>query len=124
MTPLLYGLIAAPMAWICGQVASSTLAQEACFPRTEPLMSPAFLGVHLWNAGILGVALAISASGAVVAARAWSRTQHEQTGDRHTLLDVGEGRSRFMALAGMITSVGFMIATLFSAPALLVVPAC
>ena len=100
------------------------MAQEACFPQTAPLASPAFGGLHLWQAAILAVALAISASAVLVAFGAWTRTKDEQTGDQHDLLEVGEGRSRFMALAGIITSVGFMVAILFSGPALFVVPAC
>jgi hypothetical protein len=124
LVPLFYGLMAAPLAWVVGQIASATLAQEACFPRTELLTSPAFEGVQVWNAAILGSALIICLSAVFVAAIAWSRTKHERTGDHHNLLEIGEGRSRFMALAGIITSVGFMVATLFSAPALFFVAPC
>lgn len=124
LTRLLYGLIAAPMAWVISQVASSTLAQEACFPKTEPLASPAFDGAHLLQFALLGAAFVISASGAWVAYTSWRQTRQEAEGDTHLMLSAGEGRSRFMALAGLLTSVGFLVGVLFSIPAVMFVPAC
>lgn len=121
---LLYGLIAAPLAWGVSQVANSTLAQEACFPGTEPLLTPAFHGVHAMQAVILVAALLVSASAVWVALGTWRSTRGEQSGDQHALLSIGEGRSRFMAFAGVLTSVGFLGASLFSAPALILVAGC
>lgn len=121
---LLYGLIAAPCAWLAAQVTSSTLAQAACFPQYAPLDAPAIPGLRLIQAAALVLALAVCASGAVVAYGAWRRTRAEHQGGSQSLLDIGEGRSRFMALAGMMTSVGFLVGTLFSVPAALFVPAC
>lgn len=121
---LLYGLIAAPCAWLAAQVASSTLAQAACFPQDTPLRIPAFPGVHLAHGLALAIALAVCASGALLAYGAWRRTRGEHQGGGHVLLDIGEGRSRFLALAGVMTSLGFLVATLFSIPAALLVPAC
>lgn len=121
---LTYGLIAAPLAWVTSQIANSTLGQEACFPGTQPLTVPAFGGVHVVQAIILLTALLVSASAFWIALRAWGSTRHERTGDQHVLLSIGEGRSRFMAFAGVLTSVGFLVASLFSAPALILVPAC
>jgi hypothetical protein len=121
---LLYGLIAAPCAWLAAQVLSATLAQEACFPHSEPLAAPLFPGLHLMQSAALVLAVAVCASGAVVAYRDWRRTRGEHQGGGQVLLDIGEGRSRFMALAGMMTSLGFLAGTLFSVPATLLVPAC
>lgn len=124
LASLLYGLIAAPMAWIVSQIACSVLAQQACFPRTEPLADPAFSGVHAAAAGVMAGAIAVGASAAFVAFRNWRKTEHEPAGDPRSLLEVGEGRSRFMAFAGLLGSLGFVLATLFSIPAVLLVPAC
>ena len=120
----LYGLVAAPAAWLASQIANSVLGQEACFPGTEPLAAPAFGGVHAIQAAILVGALLISASGAAVALRTWRSTRGEQAGDQHVLLAIGEGRSRFMAFAGVLTSLGFLLASLFSAPAVILVGTC
>lgn len=121
---LLYGLIAAPVAWSLGELVNAALAQEACFPGTEPLATPAFLNLHTLHAAVLAISLLISVSAAVVALGAWRSTRNEQAGGSHALISIGEGRSRFMALAGLLTSLGFVIAIVFSAPALALVPAC
>ncbi|MFI4966329.1 MAG: hypothetical protein ACHP9T_13295 [Caulobacterales bacterium] len=124
LSGLLYGLIAAPAAWVVSQIANSTLAQEACFPGTQPLAQPAFGGVHVVQAAIMVAALLIGVSAAAVSLTTWRLTRNERSGDQHALLSVGEGRSRFMALAGLLTSLGFALGILFSIPALLFVPAC
>ena len=59
---LLYGLVAAPVAWIVSQIVNSTLAQEACFPGTEPLRAPTFDGVHAIQAALPSLKAAPSAS--------------------------------------------------------------
>lgn len=121
---LFYGLFAAPLAWLCGQMLCSSIAQAACFPKTEPLATPAFSGAHLFQFVILLASMAICASATAVAHNAWRRTRREHDGESHTLLEIGEGRSRFMAFAGLLSSSGFMIATVFSLPAVLFVPVC
>jgi hypothetical protein len=121
---LLYGLMAAPIAWSVGEVVSATLSQEACFPGTEPLAEPALANLRLLQIAVFAISLLVSASAAMVALGAWRATRSEQAGGPHTLLSVGEGRSRFMALAGLLTSAGFALATLFSIPALVFVPSC
>lgn len=121
---LLYGLIAAPCAWILAQVFCSGLASRACHPKYEPLAAPAFSGTSAAHSAALLVAGLICASGAAVAYRAWGRTRGEHRGGSQSLLQVGEGRSRFMALAGLLTSLGFLLAVLFSVPAAILVPLC
>ncbi|WP_372783493.1 hypothetical protein [Phenylobacterium sp.] len=103
---------------------NATLAQEACSPGTEPLATPAIANLHSIHVVVLVVSLLVSASAAMIALGAWRATRNEQAGGPHALLSIGEGRSRFMALAGLLTSAGFFIGTLFSIPAVLFVPAC
>ena len=121
---LLYGLMAAPLAWATEQLANSALAQEACFPLTRPLVAPEFHGLVAYQSAVVVLSLIVSASGAFVAWRAWQATRKERPGNHHELLAIGEGRSRFMAFAGLLTSIGAIVATLFSVIALLLVPAC
>jgi hypothetical protein len=121
---LIFGLTAAPIAWTSAQLVSFEVAQRACYPKTMPLNVTAIGGVHLVQTALLGAALLISIGGILVAATAWRQTKDEHGGDGHTLLAIGEGRSRFMAFAGILTSAGFLLAILFSAPAVFAVPAC
>jgi hypothetical protein len=48
----------------------------------------------------------------------------EMEGDHFALIDVGEGRTRFMAMWGMLFSSGFLIAILFTTIASVMVPSC
>lgn len=124
MCALVYGLVAAPCAWFSAQLVSAGVAQQACFPQYAPLAAPAFPGSHLMAGLALTAALAVCASGAWTAFVAGRRTHGEHAGHREALLDIGEGRSRFMALAGLLTSIGFLIGVLFSLPAVVLIPAC
>jgi hypothetical protein len=121
---LLYGLAAAPTAWVAGQLVNAGLAQEACFPGTEPLANPAVAGLHLIQTVVLLISVLVCASAAIVALGAWQATRTEHSGDQQELLSIGEGRSRFLAFAGVLTSAGFLLGTLFSVPALIFIPAC
>jgi hypothetical protein len=121
---LIYGLVAAPAAWGVEQVLNATLAQEACFPGTERLTASTIAGLHTVQSAVLVIALLVSASAGWIAMGAWRATRGEHAGGSHTLLSIGEGRSRFMALAGVLTSWGFVVGTLFSVPAVFLVPAC
>ena len=124
LAALIYGLCAGPAAWLIEQVVNATLGQEACFPGTEPLATPAIANVHGIHVAVLGIALLVSTSGAMIALGAWRATRAERAGGAHDLLSVGEGRSRFMALAGLLTSIGFIVGTLFTAPAVVFVSSC
>jgi hypothetical protein len=124
LAALVYGLVAAPSAWFAAQVFGAGLAQQACFPDYAPLDAPGLPGVPLAAGLAQFAAMVICVSGAVTALLAWRRTRREHSGDGGTLLDIGEGRSRFMALSGILTSLGFLLGLAFSAPAVLLVPAC
>jgi hypothetical protein len=124
LAALLYGLIAAPCAWLTAQIFCSGLASRACHPKYEPLAVPAFSGTAFAHALAFLLSGAVCASGALVAYSAWRRTRGEHRGGSQTLMEVGEGRSRFMALAGLLTSIGFLLAVAFSIPAAILVPLC
>ena len=59
--------------------------------------------------------------GGSVALRSWRKTFDERADSTHHLLDRGAGRTRFMAMAGMLTSALFLIALVFGTIALLLV---
>ncbi len=56
--------------------------------------------------------------------KSWRATREEEGGEQEELLEVGEGRTRFMALAGMLLSALFGLAVLFNAIPPFLVPAC
>jgi len=84
------------------------------------------LWANLWwillAISIVGIVFAIA--GGVVAWQSWRRTFNEHPGSAHHLLDRGEGRTRFMAMCGMLTSAVFLLALIFGTAAFFLVPLC
>lgn len=121
---LLFGLCAAPVAWNVQLLLGTALSGHDCFPREQLLARP------LWN-GLSPVLLAISLAGIVTAIaggvvswRSWRLTYEESPGSAHHLIDRGEGRTRFMAMCGILTSALFLLALIFGTIASSLVPLC
>ena len=67
-------------------------------------------------------ALAIAAF--VVSVRIYAATRAEMQVKMHDLLEIGEGRSRFIALCGTITSLTFAAVIMLDVVSLYLVPPC
>jgi hypothetical protein len=119
-----FGLLAAPAAWAAHLLVSYALSSFACFPNGEPVHAPIWSALRplLWGIDVVAIAIGIAAG--LVAWRSWHRTRHEAQGSAHSLIDAGEGRTRFLALCGLFASGGFVLALAFATVGLLVVPAC
>jgi hypothetical protein len=117
------GLVAAPVAWLIETTINYLVASVACFPHDVALAAPTNAG--LWPVLICLVlgALAVSALGWFAAYTAWRHTRHEKAGSAQDTVEVGEGRTRFLALSGMFVSALFFAAALFDIPGLFL-PAC
>jgi hypothetical protein len=124
LAALLFGIAAAPAGWNAQLLLSVALSGHACYPRARLLSVP--LWGNLWwillAISIFGIVLAIA--GGAVAGRSWRRTHTESPGSAHHLLDRGEGRTRFMAMCGMLTSAVFLLALVFGTAAFFLVPMC
>lgn len=133
LAALWFGLAGGPAAWTVQTLVSLPVAAHACFPQLTPLSAPVFGGVR-GVVFVLGVmAFVVSAIAAAVAWRAWTRTRGEHhpgsgAGAHHAesvaLLETGEGRTRFMALAGVMTSLAFLLVTAAHAATLFFVAPC
>lgn len=117
---LWFGLCGAPLAWIGLEMFSYVLSMGVCTSQAD-----AHTGAT-WTAMLAAsiVAGLIALAAIVVAVNNWRKTRHESQGSAHNLLEVGEGRTRFLAMCGLLTSAGFIVAFIFSATTLLVVPLC
>jgi hypothetical protein len=69
-------------------------------------------------------ALVAAIVGLWIAARNWSATRRERGGNSTHLIELGEGRTRFLAMCGMLAGAGFVVAILFSSVSLLLSPLC
>lgn len=124
---LLAGLAAGPAAWILQLVIDYGLASHACFPRETPYLGglPApGAGEPVWLVGVNLACLCLAVGGTLVSHRNWRRTRAEKHGGAAAVLDVGEGRTRFLATCGILAGAAFALAILFDTAEPLVVAAC
>ena len=86
--------------------------------------APIWYALHpmLWSIDMIAIAIGIAAG--LVAWRNWHRTRGEAAGSAHTMIEACEGRTRFLALCGLLASGGFVLALGFATIGLLVVPVC
>lgn len=124
LAALLFGICAAPVAWNVQLLLSTALSGHDCYPREHLLAAPLWNGLSpvLLAISVAGIAMAIA--GGVVSWRSWRRTYDESPGSVHHLVDRGEGRTRFMAMCGILTSALFLVALVFGTIAFYLVPLC
>ena len=121
---LWFGLLGAPVAWSLQELVNVSLAGHACYPHDLPLAMPLWLqlgSIALW---VEAVAVIVCIAAGLVAFASWRRSRNEKPGDAHQLLGSGDGRTRFMAMAGVMTSALFLIGTALAALNLTAVPPC
>jgi hypothetical protein len=112
---LWFGIFGAPAAWALQTIADYSLVSHYCFPGDAPVQSPTFHAVFGVGVLISAVVVVVSVLALVTAIRSWSATRHGHESEHHELLEVGEGRAKFMAFAGVLLSVVFLFAVLMNA---------
>jgi hypothetical protein len=121
-----FGLLGGPLAWFVQLCAGYGLSSWSCFPKDERGLAP-LVGVS-WSwptMVVLLVASVVIATAAFFAAYGnFRRTRDEGHGGHAHLMEVGAGRTRFIALWGMLLGAGFAVATVIDAVAFLVLPRC
>lgn len=121
---LLLLLAGAPIAWAVQISAGYAAAAYACYPDRFSLPAPVLPHLHGALATLSAATIAVSVACALLSYRSWRATRHEFEGDRHHLLDVGEGRTRFMSMCALINSVLFTVALILTIGALVLVAPC
>jgi hypothetical protein len=121
---LWFGLFGAPIVWSLQLMLGYGLVAYACFPGSEPRAVPMFGGLRSMVALVSVVALAVALAAGATAWRSWRATRREHPGDQEALLEVGEGRTRFMALAGMLVSGLFVLGVIMNTIPLFIMPLC
>jgi len=120
------GLFGGPLAWFVQLCCGYALASERCFKDGERLADPMD---HLhWTsqaiAALMVLAVAVAIVSFIVSWGAFKRTRQEIPGDPLHLLETGAGRTRFLALWGMLLGAGFAAATALTAVAFITLPRC
>jgi hypothetical protein len=112
---LWFGLFGAPAAWALQTIVDYGLVAHFCFPGDAPHRAPAFDGLRATGVAVSVIAAIVSLVAMMAAFRSWRATRHGHDAEHHELLEVGEGRARFMAFAGVLLSTIFLFAVLMSA---------
>ena len=132
LAALWFGLFGGFLAWTTQTLVNFPVAAHACFPRMVPLASPV---TEVRGAALIVsfIAILLSVAAFLVAWRTWSRTRGEHQehsgsgsseGNWAALLETGEGRTRFMALSGVLTSGAFLLITIVNTLTIFLVSPC
>jgi hypothetical protein len=123
---LFLGLFLGPVGWGLQLITNFALASYRCYPDAVPRVSilpgwqwssPAILAINV-------AAAVLALIGAAISYLHWQAVRHEHYGSVGHLIEAGEGRTRFLALWGVMTGLGFFVAILFDTVALSMVPQC
>ncbi len=121
---LWFAIVGAPLAWVMQLTVNSVLAGNACYPHDVPLAQPAWPDL-LWLSGAVEVvALLVCVAAGATAWRNWRRSSAEVPGGARELVASGDGRTRFMAMVGMLCSGLFLVATTIAFGFMGTVPPC
>lgn len=118
------GLLAAPVAWFLQLLISYGLQGDTCRGLVPSLLSASWGTRPSLAVAVEAIAAVVCAFGLGAAARNWRLTRNEGPGDHHAALSSGHGRTRFLALCGIIGSAIFLLATLFALIIPFLVPSC
>ena len=125
LATLLFGACAAPIFWL-GQmmlgyaVSGLRLLSRPTIPRCIAAGGPLRAALLAFDT----VAIAAAVAGGVVALWCCGKFVMETGGSNAAAMEIGEGRARFLALWGIMSSLWFFCAILFNAIASVTVPLC
>ena len=124
---LFAGLVGGPAAWVLQMLIGYASSSDACTLTQGAHGQARLAGFHGEVGVLLAVnlaCLAIAVAAGLTSWRDWIRTREEKPGDTQALISIGEGRTRFLALCGMISGAIFATAILFNTVGPIMVPVC
>lgn len=119
-----FAILGAPLAWSLQLIINVSLAGYACYPHDVPLATPVWPHLVSIAAGVEAVAVGVCIAAGIASWLNWRRSRGEKLGGAHQVVESGDGRTRFMAMVGMMASALFLIATAFAALNLTATPVC
>ncbi|MEO9133206.1 MAG: hypothetical protein ABI240_18620 [Sphingomonas sp.] len=121
---LLAGLAVPPAAWAFEMLVGFGISSNAC-----PLTANAIAHIGFTGEKSLLIVLQLACLAAVITSglmsrRHWRKVRGEKADNEHSHLTLGEGRTRFLALTGMLTAGAFAIAIVFNLLEPILIPLC
>lgn len=119
-------LTTGPLAWLAQLAIGYGLLSWPCFPLDLRLDAPlpGYEGTRAVALLLLLACAVLAAASGIVAWRTLRAVMDEKQGDHRHLIHIGHGRTRFVALWGVILGFGFSIATLATLAGFALVPRC
>jgi hypothetical protein len=121
-----FGVFAGPIAWLVQLGLGYSMATQPCFIGGARGLAPA--PGSQWTLAGMGVLMAgatvIALLSLLVSWSAYRKTATEARGDGPHLLESGGGRTRFLAIWGMLLGGGFALATVLTAVGFVLLPRC
>jgi hypothetical protein len=123
---IMFAVFGGPAAWFLQLCAGYALASAPCFRDGVRMAAPTAALQWSWPAMILIMlaAVAVALIALAVSWRAYAGTRGERGGGTAAPREVAAGRTRFLALWGVIYGAGFAVATAVTAVAFVVLPRC
>jgi hypothetical protein len=120
---LAFALLATPAVWGMRLVANYAINSHFCFPGDQHgIRLPGWAWPTLLGLDLLAIVVAIAA--AVIAFGCLRQSRHETNAAYGPLIEIGEGRTRFLSLWGVMIGLGFVLAVGFDLVALWIAPPC
>jgi hypothetical protein len=123
---LVFIVIGGPVAWYLQLTVNYGLVSHPCFPHFEPqqgyLPGWAWVGPVILVFNLLAILAALACG--LLALRLWRATSEAYPPVYNQLLPPAAGRTRFLAVCGILTGFGAVAATVFDLIALFAVPPC
>ncbi len=120
---LAFALLATPAAWGVRLVANYAIDSHFCFPGDQPgIVLPSWAWPTLLGLDLVAIVVAIAA--AIIAFGSWRQSRHETNVAHGPLIEIGEGRTRFLSLWALMIGLGFVVAVGFDLVALWMIPPC
>jgi hypothetical protein len=119
-------VIAAPAFWFAQEWLNYGFSSYTCYPGDTPLakVPPGWnwfgTGMYVFDAAAIIAALIAG----YVSWRCWVATRAEKPGSAAAAFELGEGRTRFLAIWGLMYSAGFLLAIIFETIASIMTPLC
>jgi hypothetical protein len=117
------GFVTGPVVWALAMTLTYGFSSYACYPATDRLRTPVseLSWVPTFATTVYVIAIVLTVVAGAVAWHTWRITRGEAAGHP---LEIGEGRSRFLGLWGLMTSAVFAGLLAFDVINTLLVPPC
>lgn len=121
-----FALFGGPSAWLLQLCGGFALASQPCFLDGDRRWLPRVGTQWSWSVllALMSIAVFVALFALFISWRAYRRTRFEQPGDSDYVMDVGAGRTRFLALWGILLATGSAVATATTAFAFIFVVRC